>query len=115
MKVPVSVKMGGLKVKIDYVDDLPDDDGSQLSGDANSLSRRIRINKSQHDAGEKLLATLLHELMHVALGLCGHSELLGDKKEEAIVGGLETMLAPLLVLNSSTAIKYKEIDFPWED
>ena len=115
MKVPTSLLIGGCRVTVSYVDDLPDDDGSQLSGDCNPLQRRIRINKLQHTSGDKLMATLFHELLHAALGLCGHSELLGGKKEEAIVYGLETMLAPLLLLNPSASIRWREIPMQWED
>lgn len=117
MRAPVSVMIGGKKVRVEYPDTIPGDteEEGDLSGDTNSMACRIRISKTQNKSPDAVLHTLIHEMLHMAIGITGHSEVLGAKREEAIVYALENMLAPLLVLNPAAPVKYREIDFPWEE
>ena len=117
MKVPVKVCINGRWVVIEYKDDLYDDDGSHIAGEtaSNGNPGPIRISKSRNNSERKVFETLWHEITHVAMELTGHAELLGLKKEEAVVYGLESSMAPLFVFNPSAPIKWRDIEFPWEE
>lgn len=117
MKVPYKVLIGGYPVTIKYVDELVDGDGGSLAGETVALSHTVKISTTSYSNStpDRVKSTILHELMHVAMAICGHSELLGEKKEEAVVYGLEAMLAPLLTFDAKNkSIRWKEVDFPWE-
>ncbi len=114
MKVPVQLEIGGYPIKIVYENELRDSEGCEIAGQYASMSHVIQISKSRNNSAAKLFSTLFHEAQHVSLEICGHAEFLGEKKEEAVVYGIESMLAPLLIFNpKSTKIKWKKIDFPW--
>ena len=115
MRAPVSIPIGGHRIRVQYVDELPAEDGTQDSGESSALGKRIRVNKSQHNSDTEIMSTVLHEMTHIALGLGGHGELLGEKGEEAVVLCIESMLAPVLSLNPSAGIRWREIAMPWEE
>lgn len=113
MKVPVTVSVGGFKFRVEYPDAIPDESGD-LSGNCTVSTLTIKISKTQNPTPEIVLRTLFHELVHAALGLTGHSEMLGEKHEEGITYALENMLAGLFVFSPNAAVTYREVDFPWE-
>lgn len=117
MRVPVQMMIGGKKIRIDYPDVIPGDtpEEGDLSGDSQVLGGRIRISKTQNKSPEAVLHTIFHEALHMAIGITGHSEILVAKQEEALVYAIESMLAPLLILNPAAPVKYREIEFPWEN
>lgn len=89
---PTSVMILGYEFEIRYVDDMPDGQQGEMTGDY----RLIKIDAAQK--GEELLATVMHEIIHAALFLTGWSEKLGAEEEEGIVRALEHTLAPLYQL-----------------
>jgi len=99
-KLPTSIRVLGVPFTIEWDAELSGDD----YGESNVFERRIRIGASCDNA-EKRATTLLHELIHAALGTAGHDELLGDSTEEAIVVCLEHALMPLVktILDVSNA------------
>lgn len=99
-KLPVSVQVLGVPFDIEWNAPLSGDD----YGETNVFARRIRVGQSC-DTAEKRASTLLHELIHAALGTAGHDEMLGDKAEEALVVCLEHALMPLVktILDVSNA------------
>lgn len=117
MKVPVQITIGGKKIRIEYPDVIPGDTAEEgdLSGDTQVLVRRVRISKTQNKSPEDIISTLFHEILHVAIGLTGHSEVLKSGEEEALVYALENMLGGLFVFHPMAQIKYRDIEFPFED
>jgi hypothetical protein len=111
MKCPVLVPMGGYKIRIEYVEKV-DDEGA--CGEAEPTKHLIRISTTANTTAATVHSTILHELLHMAMGISGLAAMLGDKREEAMASGLEHMLAPLVRLDAP-GIKYKEIEFPWEN
>lgn len=112
MRVPVQVLIGGKKVRIKYVRELLDDDGTGLCGDTCVEDLQIRISKSRHKNERQLFATLYHELLHMALGIAGISAVWKDEQEEPIVYALESMLADLLGFNPAAKIRWREVTWP---
>ena len=116
MKVPVSVMIGGRKVRIEYPNEIPGDKPEEpLSGEMVCGTGLIRIAKSQHKTERDVFSTAIHEMLHYTLELTGHSAAWTDAQEEPIVTALENMLAPLLAFNSTASIQYREISWPGED
>lgn len=65
--------------------------------DADDVRREIRVDLVKHkkDSVDPEFS-LFHEVLHIALGLSGVSEVLDDKHEEAVVKCLENGLWPLV-------------------
>jgi hypothetical protein len=107
MKVPVQVTVGGKKVRIQYVETLPDD----CSGELEVGAATVRISKSRHANEREVFTTLFHELIHFALERTGHSAVWTDAQEEPLVYALENMLAELFWFRSDGAVKYREVEW----
>lgn len=119
MKVPVSVPIAGIEIKIEYPDVMVDDDGvNELRGETVEGDCLIRISKTKNRNAKEVRATLLHEIFHAAIEQTGHSQWLaavGENNEESLVYAMENSLALILNINESNKkIKWKEIAFPWE-
>jgi len=84
--IPKSIVLFGIKFKILLVD-LTEED---LHGDCNFNKKTIRIHSG--DSAEDQSFTLLHECMHMLFEISGMDEILGSKKEEAIIRCLENGL-----------------------
>ncbi len=116
MRVPVRIPIGGRNVPVEYLEQVLDDDGvTPLTGATLGDPTRIQISMTENRCPEAVKATLLHEMVHVAFELTGHHELLTENQEEALVVALESMLAPVLAFQSKAGIKYRELEFPFED
>jgi len=89
--LPASILVMGVPFTVEWDVALSDGD----YGESNVFERRIRIGTSCDNAAKRA-TTLLHELIHAALGTAGHDQLLGDNAEEAIVVCLEHALMPLI-------------------
>lgn len=92
---PKSVNVFGIKFTIEYPPDLRDTDGSACCGITDGPDHRIQICSTLNQTQEQVDSTLLHEICHAALYLTGHTEILGEKQEEALVLMFENALAPL--------------------
>ena len=84
---PKSVLVAGVDVVITYPTNL---DNPDEVGESNSTARTIKVRADQK--GDEFERTLLHEIIHSALGLSGVGELLDERMEEAIVVCLENSL-----------------------
>lgn len=111
MKVPVQVMVGGKKVRVEYVDALPDGDSGRIVLE----DRLISISKSCHANEAAVFTTLFHELTHYAFAITGHSAEWTDAHEEPLVYALENMLADLFVFSPNAPIKYRDVEWPDED
>lgn len=115
MRVPVMVPIGGRNVRIEYLEQVIDDDGvTPLSGATLGDPVYIQISKTANTSAESVKSTIYHEMVHVAFQLTGHHEILTEQQEEAIVVALESMLSPVLAFQTKAGIKYREVEFPWE-
>ena len=115
MRVPVSIPIGGRNVRVEYLEQVFDDDGiTPLSGATVGDPVYIQISMTENKSPDAIKATLYHEMCHVAFELTGHHELLTEQQEEAIVVALESMLSPVLAFQTKVGIKYREVEFPWE-
>jgi len=114
MRVPIKIKL--LRwVKIAYPDAVIDEQGAPLYGRTIVGNRRVEVAKDRHSGAEDLHATTLHEVLHLALSVSGHSEWLGEEREEALVTALENYLAPVLCFRENSVVSWGEVDFPWEE
>jgi hypothetical protein len=111
MRVPVSIPMGGKRVRISYKASLP---GGEY-GLCVPATFRVTVSKAACESPEDVFSTVFHELKHIALYMTGQSENLKLGQEEGIVTGMEQMLAPLFMFNPAADIKWREIQFPWEE
>jgi hypothetical protein len=82
--------VGGVKFTVTYPTKL---DNPDEVGESNAMERTIKIRADQK--GDVLERTLLHEVIHAALGVGGVSEVLHGKAEEAVVVCLENALHAL--------------------
>lgn len=114
MKVPVSIPLGGRKIRVIYKLSLKDDDGSRLLGYTERGKGEIHIAKD-HDDGPSLWHTIYHELTHVVFDITGHSRTMTESQEESLVVALESMLGPLLIFGPNSGVRYREIEFPFEE
>ena len=90
-KLPSHVKVFGTKIKITQE---PEANMPDLLGEFIADESRIRIsNKLNQDAARE---TLLHEIIHAAFFISGHSELLKPTHEEALIRMLEKALIPFI-------------------
>ena len=91
---PRQVKICGKTIKI-RKKDLESDHGQFVLDESTIyLSTDPKHEKEQW-------STLLHELVHATLSICGVAEVLGDEKEEAVCRALEN-LAPILALRKKS-------------
>lgn len=88
MSMPKSIMLMGHRIKIELNDD-PDNHGT-----CDVPMRTIYIRRTDPISLQR--ETLLHECVHMILGLSGISQLLSDELEEAIVIAVETGLSPLI-------------------
>ena len=116
MKVPVLIPLGGKKIKIEYIAHLVDDEGEPISATVIDFENRIQISTTatNHETEDGVFSTLFHELLHFASEFTGHREWMGVKREESLVYGLESMLAPLFKFRALPGLKWKEIKFAAE-
>jgi hypothetical protein len=89
MSKPTSITVGGVPFKITYPAKM---DEGQV-GESNAMERTIQIKSNQK--GDEFERTLLHEVVHAAMGISGVSELFDEKVEEAVVICLENSLHSL--------------------
>lgn len=87
VKIPRYIQMLGVQVQIIEDTNMEDSDW----GETHLEKRLIRLNPKYRDYYPD---TLLHEMIHMALGLSGQSELLKAEHEEGIVRALEHALIP---------------------
>lgn len=88
-QLPKSVNIFGQRFKVE-IKSLKDG----VYGKTHTLERKIVI--SNEYPIESQWSTLLHEIIHAALGVSGQAELMNDEsKEEALVLCLENALHPL--------------------
>jgi len=64
-------------------------------GECDGVSKTIKISKD-HKSVDALVSTLLHEIIHGALYISGHSEKLEKEQEEGIVLALEHAIYPII-------------------
>lgn len=110
MMVPVSFRMGGQRIRVQYTDRM---DEAEDMGECVPSQRLIKISTVANKSADDVVATLMHECFHMALALSGHAEVLRKGHEEGLVLGLETMLAPLFQIRPGIAT-FRDIEFPWE-
>lgn len=97
---PDKVEIFGIEFTISYVDEFGDKD----YGDTEGWTRAIRIRGNLQ--GEELRNTIIHEALHGLFHVTGWSELLGDKKEEAIVRVLEQGLTTMKFSKDGTYVPH---------
>ena len=90
MKIPKSVRVGGIKVKVIWCD--MDDKW----GDFNQDKREIRLSRQLNKKPKDTLLTLVHEMAHASFRLTGLSEVMGDETEEAVVRNIEQIFIPAI-------------------
>jgi len=89
--IPKSIIIFGIKFKVEVVNLVSEG----ISGDSHLGKRLIRINSK--DKIDEQRSTLLHEVLHMALGIGGIEAVLPPDTEEAIVVCLENALHQLVV------------------
>lgn len=118
MRVPVSLPLGGRIIVVHYPDVIVSDDATNSKGDygeSDAYDGTVLVARKIHTNEPAVWSTLLHELLHVALGVSGHSCQLAAGQEEGMVTGLENCLASILYLSpDNKSIKWREIEFPFE-
>lgn len=112
--VPTKINVGGRVVTIQYLEEVISD-GKPSFADVDTTAREIRISKSDHKTEREIFESTFHELCHYALRKSGLATVLGAKMEEAIVECLEERLAPLVAFTPTARIKYRDIDFDWDE
>jgi hypothetical protein len=101
---PVKVQILGEWIRVQYLDDVPDDDF--VHGDYNDDKNLIRIRKQDP---ETMAKTLMHELGHALLTKSGWAEELGTRTEEAICRLLE-MLSDVYWLRAGPKVRMKSFE-----
>jgi hypothetical protein len=91
MNKPTGITIGGVPFKVTY----PAKMEENQVGESDAMERTIKIKANQK--GDEFERTLLHEVVHAAMGISGISELFDEKIEEAIVICLENSLHSLYV------------------
>ena len=86
-----SVNVLGHRIRVRVVNDVEDDDTTELLGAFDSENETIYLLRDP-----KWRQVLLHEIIHAILHYSGHNEGLSIKKEESIVLALEHGLQPIL-------------------
>lgn len=117
MKVPTKVPIAGKEVTIQYVDALFDDDQTTpIFAETVEGDHLIKVSTSRPVREEQVWATLIHELVHIALEVSGVAQVLGAEKEEAVAHALDNLLAPVLQFRPRLAgASFKEITFDFEE
>lgn len=115
VRVPVAIPVGDRVIKVKYVKSLQDAEGHWCYGETEVDSLLIRISKTMCRNEQDVMDTLFHELGHVTFQLTGHGQTLSEGQEEAIVYALQYTLARLFVFNPAAGIKYRSIDFGWDE
>ena len=87
----------GTKFDVQYTTKMPKDDMGETIGNERQIKIRAKL------TGEKLKATLLHEVIHAILHVSGMTEILtkydeDGKLEEGLVVALEHGLTPIVDL-----------------
>lgn len=115
MKVPGSVRVAGRRVRIQYVPQVPGDDpGTYVYAETDGENAIIRVSTTMHTSAEQVWHTLQHEVFHYALFVAGHGAWLGERREEAVVQGLENVLWGVFRFNPR-AVTWRDVDFTWEE
>lgn len=115
MRVPVTVPVGGRRIKIRYLKSLPGPDKDVTYGEFCCSTAEIRVNKAVHHTPQEVHQTVIHELFHAVFKMSGLENIIPVKQEEAIVSALENLLAPILVFAPEAKISYREVKFSFED
>ena len=89
--IPKSIVIFGVKFKVEVVNL----SSEGLAGDSSLIKKLIRINSK--DKIDEQRSTLLHEVIHMALGLGGVEAILSPEVEEAVVICIENALHQLVV------------------
>lgn len=103
--IPSSITISGRIFSVEVVEEL--EDIGQMGESDYELSY-IKIKETNE---KSMQATLLHEVVHMALAHAGLGELLlgiSDTCEEAVVCAVENGIAPIYSLNGSRARKAKK-------
>lgn len=97
MRRPKSVKILGEVYKIEFCEQVLDDDGTIIWAKILFDDHKILVTKNR-----KWRKHLFHEICHGILYVSGFSENMGEKREESLVMLLETGLYQLVNLNFKT-------------
>lgn len=100
MKLPTQVTIMGKKIKIKYVDELPDD----VHGLYHESTDLIEI---KWDEPDFMVRVLFHEMMHATLAIAGINQMLQLKLEESICAAFENLTSVLKLDPKSKAIKWQ--------
>ena len=87
---PKKIQVAGVTFTVTYPTKIDSDDSL---GESNAVNRTLKIHTTQK--GDEFERTLLHEIIHAALGIGGVAEILHSKAEEAVVVCLENALHSL--------------------
>ena len=119
MRVPVRIPIGGKPVKIEYVEQILDDDGATpIYGESIDGDLSIRISTSRPRDEGMVWQVIIHELCHVVFDFTGITNQLDTHKglEESICTSLDNLLGPWLRLRQDIpGAKYKEVEFDFEE
>lgn len=85
--------MGGHDFALVWVSE---DDDPDLWGEVKMDRREIRLSAKCLRLNQAT-ETLVHEMIHVALGLSGQDELMSEQQEEALVRAMDYLLVPALI------------------
>lgn len=113
MKVPASVKLAGHVIRFKYVPSLTDTDGTALFALAYPSDDRIEISTSRPAGEDQVIATVIHELAHCALGISGVAEVLDEKSEEAVCRAVEALAGAYKL--DPRACRWVEVAFDFEE
>lgn len=116
VSVPVKAPIGGRQISIKYKEQIePDKDGGAVFADVDAMRRTINVSKAEHKTAREIFESIFHEMLHYSLRSSGLATIIGPKVEEAIVECLEERIAPLVCFHPDAGIKYREIEFPWDE
>jgi hypothetical protein len=115
VKVPVAFPIGDRWIKVKYYMSLAGKDEVDVYGETLVDDLLIKISKTANKNEQDIFDTLYHELKHVAFQMTGHAQTMKEEQEEALAYALQYTLARLFVFNPKAGIKFRAIDFPWDE
>ncbi len=115
VRVPVAIPVGDRLVKVKYVRQIVNEKNEHLFAETVVDDFSIRISKTMCKSDQDIMDTIFHELDHIFYQVSGHSQWLGEDREEALAYGRQYALARLFVFSPTAGIKYRRVDFDWDE
>ena len=115
IRVPIAIPVGDRIVTVKYVRRVLDEDGKDCFGETVVDDLVIKVSKSMVKNQQDIMDTLFHELDHIFYQTSGHSQWLGEEKEEALAYGRQYALSRLYVFSPTAGVRYGLRTFDWDE